>query len=161
MQKIMPCLWYAKEVEEAARLYTSIFPDSRITRITTLPSDTPSGPAGTVKIVDYVLLGQSFTAFCGGPLDPFNHAVSFTVYCDDQAELDRYWNAFLQHGGTAQQCGWLKDRYGLYWQIMPKRLGELISDPDRAKARRACDAMLTMVKLDIAQLEAAAEGRSG
>src|SRR5205823_932923 len=118
-QKITPFLWYAKEAEEAARFYASLFPDSRVTRVTALPSESPSGPPGSVKIVEFVLFGQNFTAISAGPLDPFNHAVSFIVNCDDQTELDRYWNAFLENEGSAEQCGWLKDRYGLFWQIVP------------------------------------------
>src|SRR5438445_3114983 len=160
MQKITPFLWYAKEAEEAAASYASIFPNSRVGRITSLPSESPSGPPGSVKIVEFVLFGQPFTAMSAGPLDPFNHAVSFVVNCDDQAELDRYWNALLE-GGTAEQCGWLKDRFGLSWQIVPKVLGDMMSDPDRTKAKRASDAMLKMVKIDIAALQAAFAGTTG
>ena len=159
MQKITPFLWYSKEAEEAARLYTSIFPDSRVTRVTALQSESPSGPPGSVKVVEFVLFGQPFTAMSAGPLDPFNHAISFVVSCDDQAELDRYWNALLE-GGTAEQCGWLKDRFGLSWQIVPTVLGQMMSNSDRTKARRASDAMMKMVKIDIAGLEAAFEGRT-
>jgi predicted 3-demethylubiquinone-9 3-methyltransferase (glyoxalase superfamily) len=155
--KITPFLWYSKEAEEAARFYASIFPDSRVTRVTALPSESPSGPAGSVQVVEFVLFGQPFIAMSAGPLDPFNHAVSFVVTCDNQAELDRYWNALLV-GGSPEQCGWLKDRYGLSWQIVPKVLGELMASPDRARAKRASDAMLKMVKLDIAALRAAFEG---
>lgn len=157
MQKITPFLWYAKEAEEAANHYTSIFPDSRITRVTSLPSESPSGPPESVKVVDFVLFGQAFTAMSAGRLDPFNHAVSFVVNCEDQAELDRYWNALLE-GGAAEQCGWLKDRYGVSWQIVPTVLLKMLADPDRARARRATDAMLKMVKIDIATLEAAFAG---
>jgi len=158
MQKITPFLWYAKEAEEAAAFYAATFPDSHVVRVTSMPTESPSGPAVSVKIVEFVLFGQPFTAMSAGPLDPFNHAVSFVVSCDDQAELDRYWNALLANGGTAEQCGWLKDRYGLSWQIVPKVLGELMSDPDRAKAKRAADAMMKMVKFDIAALQAAHRG---
>jgi predicted 3-demethylubiquinone-9 3-methyltransferase (glyoxalase superfamily) len=157
MQKITPFLWYSTQAEEAAAFYASVFPDSRVIRVTTLPSESPSGPAGSVKIVEFVLCGQTFTAMSAGPLDPFNHAVSFVVNCDDQAELDRIWNALLD-GGSAEQCGWLKDRYGLSWQIVPKVLGELMASTDRVKAKRASDAMMKMVKLDIAALQAAFEG---
>ena len=155
MQKITPFLWYAKEAEEAAAFYASIFPDSRVTRVTSLPSESPSGPPGSVKVVDFVLFGQSFTAMSAGPLDPFNHAVSFVVTCDDQAELDRYWNALLQGGGKPEQCGWLKDRYGLSWQIVPKVLADMMADKDVTRAKRAADAMLKMVKIDVAALKAA------
>ena len=157
-QKITPFLWYAKEAEEAAGFYTSIFPDSRITRVTAMQSDSPSGPPGSVKVVEFVLFGQTFVAMSAGPLDPFNHAVSFVVNCDTQAELDRYWNALLEGGGSPEQCGWLKDRFGLSWQIVPTALGEMMSDPDKARSKRASDAMMKMVKLDIAALKAAYEG---
>ena len=157
MQKITPFLWYAKEAEEAAAFYTAIFPDSRVTRVTAMPSESPSGPAGSVKIVEFVLFGQPFVAMSPGPLDPFNHAISFVVNCDDQAEVDRYWNALLE-GGSAEQCGWLKDRFGVSWQIVPTVLGEMMADSDPAKSKRAADAMLKMVKLDIAALQAAHAG---
>ena len=157
MQKIVPFLWYSKDAEEAAAFYTSIFPDSRITRVTTLPSESPSGPPGSVKIVEFTLSGQSFTAMTAGPLDPFNHAVSFVVNCDNQAEVDRYWSALLE-GGSAEQCGWLKDKFGVSWQIIPTVLGEMMASSDRAKAKRAADAMLKMVKIDIAALQSAFAG---
>ena len=157
MQKITPFLWYAKEAEEAATFYASLFPDSRVLRVVTMPSESPSGPPGSVKVVDFVLCGQNFTAMSAGPLDPFNHAISFVVNCDDQAELDRYWNALLENGGTAEQCGWLRDRYGVSWQILPKQLAEMMNEPDRAKAKRVTVAMLQMVKIDIAGLQAAAQ----
>jgi len=159
IQKITPFLWYSKEAEEAAKFYAGIFPDSRITRVTALPTDSPSGPAGSVKVVEFILFGQPFMAMSAGPLDPFNHAVSFMVSCDNQAELDRYWNALLADGGSAEQCGWLKDRFGLSWQIVPAAFGAMMADPDRAKAKRVADAMMKMVKFDIAALEAAYEGR--
>jgi len=159
MQKITPFLWYAKEAEEAAAFYAATFPDSRVVRVTTMQSDSPSGPPGSVKVVEFVLFGQSFTAMSAGPLDPFNHAVSFVVSCDDQAELDRYWNALLENGGQAEQCGWLKDRYGLAWQIVPAAMGEIMGGSDKAASKRASDAMMKMVKLDIAALKAAYAGR--
>ena len=158
MQKITPFLWYSKEAEEAARFYASIFPDSRVTRVTSLPSESPSGPPGSVKIVDFVLFGQAFVAMSAGPLDPFNHAVSFVVNCKDQAEIDRYWDALLKTGGQAEQCGWLKDQFGLSWQIVPEILAKMSADPDREKAKRVTDAMLKMVKIDIAKLKAAYKG---
>lgn len=160
MHKITPFLWYAKEAEEAATLYAALFPDSRVLNVTKMPCESPSGPPGSVTIVEFLLFGQSFTAMSAGPLDPFNHAVSFVVSCDDQAELDRYWNGLLEGGGTPEQCGWLRDRFGVCWQIIPKQLGELMGDPDRAKASRASEAMLKMVKLDIAALQAAAAGKA-
>ena len=158
MQKITPFLWYSDKAEEAAAFYAAIFPDSRVNRVVSLPSESPSGPPGSVKIVEFVLFGQAFTAMSAGPLDPFNHAISFVVNCPTQAEIDRYWNALLDNGGSAEQCGWLKDRYGLSWQIVPTVLTQMMSDPDRAKAKRAADAMLGMVKLDIAGLQAAYSG---
>ena len=157
MQKITPFLWYATQAEEAAAFYASIFPDSRVERVVTLPSESPSGPPGSVKVVDFILFGQPFVAMTAGPLDPFNHAVSFVVNCENQAEIDRYWNALLD-GGTPEQCGWLKDRFGLSWQIVPTVLGDMMADPDRAKAKRAADAMLKMVKIDIAALQSAYKG---
>lgn len=156
VQKITPHLWYAKEAEEAARFYASIFPDSRVDRVTPLPADSPAGPAGSVAMVELTLCGQAFMAISAGPLDPFNHAISFAVSCDSQAELDRYWDALLQ-GGSSEQCGWLRDKYGVAWQIVPAVLGDMMTDPDRARARRAAEAMLKMVKLDIAGLQAAYE----
>ena len=159
MQKITPFLWYAKEAEEAAKLYTSIFPDSRIVRVTAMQSESPSGPPGSVKVIEFVLFGQEFTAMTAGQMDPFNHAVSFVVNCEDQAEIDRYWNALLQ-GGQPEACGWLKDRYGVSWQITPTLLGKLMADPDKEKSKRASDAMMKMVKIDIAALEAAHKGKT-
>jgi len=156
MQKISPCLWYIKEAEEAAAFYVSVFPGSQVKRVTALPSESPSGPPGSVKIVEFQLFGQDFMAITAGPLDPFNHAVSFVVTCEDQAEIDRYWDALLAGGGQAEQCGWLRDRFGLCWQIVPAMFNELMAHPDRAKAKRVTDAMLEMVKFDIAALKAAA-----
>jgi predicted 3-demethylubiquinone-9 3-methyltransferase (glyoxalase superfamily) len=158
MSRITPHLWYAKEAEEAARFYVSIFPDSRIDRVTGLAAESPSGPAGSVQMVEFSLLGQPFMAIAAGPLDPFNHAVSFVVHCEDQAEIDRYWNALLDGGGSAERCGWLRDRFGLSWQIVPAVLGEMMADPDRDKARRVAEAMLKMVKFDIAALGRACDG---
>jgi predicted 3-demethylubiquinone-9 3-methyltransferase (glyoxalase superfamily) len=156
--KIKPFLWYNKEAEEAARFYASIFPDSRVDRVSALPTDSPSGPAGSVKVVEFTLFGQPFEAMSAGPLDPFNHAISFMVSCDTQAELDRYWNALLEGGGKPEECGWLKDRFGVLWQIVPSMLGDLMADPDQARGKRTADAMMKMVKLDIAALQAAHRG---
>ena len=157
MSKIAPCLWYSEKAEEAARFYVSLIPDSRIDSVTPLPADSPSGPAGSVQVVEFTLAGRPFMAFAAGRPDPFSHAVSFMVECQDQAEVDRLWDA-LSAGGTVEQCGWLKDRYGLSWQIVPKALGEMMKDKDRAKARRVAEAMLKMVKLDVAALRRAYEG---
>ncbi|MFC5499746.1 VOC family protein [Caenimonas terrae] len=158
MQKITPHLWYSKEAEEAAAFYVSVFPGSRLRRVTTLPIDSPSGPAGSVRMVEFDLFGQEFLAITAGPLDPFNHAVSFVVNCEDQAEIDRYWEALLQGGGTPEQCGWIRDRFGLCWQIVPSILGELMAHPDRARAARAALAMMKMVKFDVAALRSAFDG---
>lgn len=159
MKPIVPHLWFAEKADEAARFYTSIFPNSRIDRVTTTPSDTPSGPASSVTLVEFTLNGQPFTAMSAARGEPFNHAVSFAVSCEDQAELDRYWDA-LGQGGTSEQCGWLRDRYGVSWQIVPAELDAMMADPDRDRARRVMDAVLTMVKLDIEALRRAYEGES-
>jgi predicted 3-demethylubiquinone-9 3-methyltransferase (glyoxalase superfamily) len=153
--KIFTFFWYAKEAEAAATLYASIFPDSRVDRVWAMPSESPSGPPGSVKIVDFTLLGQRFQAMTAGPHHDFNDAISIVVTCDSQAELDRYWNALLAGGGKPQACGWLIDRFGLRWQIVPAVLDTLMRDTDTARAKRVTDAMLTMVKLDIAALEKA------
>jgi predicted 3-demethylubiquinone-9 3-methyltransferase (glyoxalase superfamily) len=157
VSKIVPCLWYSDKAEEAAKFYASILPNSRVDSVTALPAESPSGPAGSVKVVEFTLLGQPFMAMSAGPLDDFNHSVSFLVECEDQAEIDRLWDA-LSAGGKIEQCGWLKDRYGLSWQIAPKILGEMMKDPDRARAKRVAEAMLKMVKLDIAGLQKAYHG---
>lgn len=158
MAKIIPHLWYSHEAEQAALFYASIFPDSRVDRVTAMHNDSPSGPPGSVKIVEFTLFGQPFIAISAGPLDPFNHAVSFIVDCGDQTEIDRYWEALLE-GGSAEQCGWLKDKYGLSWQIVPSVLGDMMTDSDIEKARRAGEAMMKMVKFDIAKLRAAFDGK--
>jgi predicted 3-demethylubiquinone-9 3-methyltransferase (glyoxalase superfamily) len=159
VSRIVPNLWYAEEAEEAAAFYASVLPDSHVDSVTTLPADSPSGPAGSVTVVEFTLIGQNFMAFSAGPLDAFNHSVSFMVQCDDQAEIDRLWAA-LSEGGTTSQCGWLKDRYGLFWQIVPSLLGAMMKDPDRVRAGRVAEAMLRMSKLDIEGLKAAYENRS-
>ncbi len=157
MSKITPHLWYAKDAVAAANFYASVFPDSRVDTVTQLASESPSGPPGSVDMVAFTLFGQPFMAIAAGPLDDFNHSVSFVVNCEDQDEIDRYWGALLD-GGTPEQCGWLRDRYGLCWQIVPRQLAAWMSDPDKARAKRVGDAMLTMVKFDIAALEAAYAG---
>ena len=158
MQKITPFLWYTKEAEEAAAFYAGIFPDSRVTRVTALPSESPSGPPGSVKVVEFVLRGQTFIAMSAARNEQFNHAISMVVGVDDQAELDRYWNGLLAGGGRTEACGWLKDRFGVSWQIVPTVFFEMMADPDRAKAKRVTDTMMKMVKFDIAALEAAYAG---
>jgi predicted 3-demethylubiquinone-9 3-methyltransferase (glyoxalase superfamily) len=159
MSKITPHLWFDGKAEEAAKLYVSLVPGSRIDGITTLPAESPSGPPGSVRVVDFTLAGQSYTAFDGGPFDPFNHAISFMIHCEDQAEIERIWEK-LSEGGTIEQCGWLKDRFGVSWQIVPKVLGDMMKDPDRARAKRVAEAMLKMVKLDVAALQRAYDGKA-
>lgn len=157
MTKVSQCLWFARDVEAAARFYVETVPGSALGSVTVMPADTPSGPEGSVRIVEFSLGGQSYLAFEAGPLDSFNHSFSIMVECDTQEEIDRLWAA-LGEGGAYEPCGWLKDRWGLSWQIAPKMLGEAVKDPDRAKARRVTQAMLRMGKLDLATLERAAAG---
>ncbi len=159
VQRIVPHLWYAKEAEEAARFYATVFPDSRVDRVTSLPADSPGGPAGSVDIVEFTLFGQRFMAISAGPHDSFNDAVSFLVNCSSQSQIDRYWNALLANGGKPQACGWIIDRYGVRWQIVPTVLGEMITDQDKARSRRVAQEMLTQVKFDISKLEAAFRGK--
>jgi predicted 3-demethylubiquinone-9 3-methyltransferase (glyoxalase superfamily) len=154
MTKIIPHLWYTDNAEEAASFYASVLPNSKVDCVTALPVDSPSGPAGSVKVVEFTLVGQPFMAISAGPLDTFNHSISFMVECDDQAEIDRLWAA-LSDGGKVEQCGWLKDRYGLSWQIVPASLGPMMKDPDRSRAKRVAEAMLKMIKLDIEGLQKA------
>ena len=158
--KIFPHLWYAEEAEEAARFYASIFPDSRVDSVTPLMSESPSGPPGSVKVVDFTLLGQRFQAITAGPHHEFNDAISLVVLCDDQAELNRFWDALLADGGEPQACGWLIDRFGLRWQIVPAALDEMMRTTDPERSKRVSDAFLKMVKLDIAALEEAYRGDS-
>ena len=155
--KVTQNLWFEKDMEEAVRFYTSLIPGSSVDWISAVPADTPSGPAGSVRLAGFTLGDQRYMAIEAGPLDPFNHSFSIIVGCDSQDEIDRLWNA-LSEGGQVEQCGWLRDRFGLCWQITPTRLGELMADPDPEKARRVTEAMLKMVKFDIAALEAAARG---
>jgi predicted 3-demethylubiquinone-9 3-methyltransferase (glyoxalase superfamily) len=155
MQKVTPCLWFNGQAEQAASYYVALLPDSRVDRVVRSPADTPSGPAGTVLAVEFTLAGNKFHGLNGGPQFPFTEAVSFVIACEDQAEVDRLWAA-LTDGGSPGHCGWLKDRWGLSWQIVPTRLYQLLSDPDPGRSRRAMQAMLQMSKLDIAALERAA-----
>ena len=155
MTKVIQHLWFENDMQAAIGLYTSLIPGSSIEWIRAIPADTPAGPAGSVLIASFTLGDQLYMAIEAGPLDPFNHSFSIMVECDEQDEIDRLWTALLE-GGSAEQCGWLRDRWGLAWQIVPRRLGELMGDPDPEVARRVVDAMLKMVKLDIEGLEAAA-----
>jgi predicted 3-demethylubiquinone-9 3-methyltransferase (glyoxalase superfamily) len=159
MSRIYPFLWYVREAEEAARFYVSVFPNSKIERVTTLQSDTPSGPPGSVKVVDFTLMGQRISAMSAGPRPEFNEAISLLVECADQAEIDRYWNAILDNGGQPQACGWIIDKYGLRWQITASALVDMTADSDQARAQRVTEEFLKQVKVDIARLEAAFEGR--
>ena len=156
MPQLIPCLWFDTEGEAAAELYTSIFPNSKIVNVARYGS-AAQRPEGTVMTVDFELDGLPFLALNGGPEFTFTEAVSFQVSCENQDEVDHYWSK-LSEGGEEGPCGWLKDRFGLSWQIVPKRLPELLSDPDQERAQRAMAAMLKMKKLDIAELERAAEG---
>jgi predicted 3-demethylubiquinone-9 3-methyltransferase (glyoxalase superfamily) len=155
--KVTQHLWFAKDMQAAVRFYTSLIPGSSITWISAVPADNPSGPANSVKIAAFTLADQRYMAIEAGPLDPFNHSFSIIVECDDQAEIDRLWDA-LKEGGSVEQCGWLRDRWGLAWQIIPRRLGELMRTSQPEQGRRVAEAMLKMVKFDIAGLEAAANG---
>ena len=158
MSKIAPCLWFNGEAEEAANFYVSLLPDSRIERIQNNLADGLAGKAGTVLLVDFTLAGQRYMALNGGMKMEYTHAVSFIINCADQAEIDRLWDALLADGGKAEQCGWLRDRYGVYWQIVPAEFRNFIAGPDEAGAARAMKAMLGMIKLDIAALRKAYEG---
>jgi len=155
--KIVPHLWYTEKAEEAAKFYASLIPNSHIDSVTDMPADSPSGPAGSVQIVEFTLAGQPFQAINAGPLDAFNHSISFMIKCEDQTEIDRLWSA-LSQGGQTEPCGWLKDRYGLSWQIVPRALGEMMKDKDRTRAKRVAEAMLKMGKIDLAQLKKAYAG---
>jgi predicted 3-demethylubiquinone-9 3-methyltransferase (glyoxalase superfamily) len=160
MSKITPCLWFDGEAEEAATFYVSLLPDSRIERIQKNFVDGPAGKAGTVLVVQFTLAGQDYMALNGGTRFEYTHAISFKIDCADQAEVDRLWDALSSNGGQVERCGWLKDRYGVSWQIVPSVLPELLGGPDRAGAQRAMQAMLQMIKLDIAALKQAYEGKS-
>ena len=153
--KVTQHLWFEKDMESAVKFYVSLIPNSAIEQIAPLPADSPSGPAGSVKVASFRLGDQNYMAIEAGPLDGFNHSFSIMVECDTQAEIDRLWTT-LSEGGSTEECGWLKDRWGLSWQVAPRRLQELMNDPDRAKAKRVAEAMLKMKKLEIAKLEAAA-----
>jgi predicted 3-demethylubiquinone-9 3-methyltransferase (glyoxalase superfamily) len=155
-QRIVPNLWFDTEAEEAAEFYTSVFPNSRVLNVARYTEAGPR-PAGTVMTVEFELDGQRFMGINGGPQFTFDEAVSFEITCEDQEEVDRYWE-WLTDGGEESQCGWLKDRYGLSWQVVPTGMGELFNDPDPKRAERAMAAMLKMRKLDIAALRSAADG---
>jgi predicted 3-demethylubiquinone-9 3-methyltransferase (glyoxalase superfamily) len=152
------CLWFDGKAEEAAAHYLSVFKDSELGSVTRYGEAGP-GPAGTAMTVDFTLNGQRFVALNGGPYFTFNEAVSFQIHCADQEEVDYYWSRLAEDGGEPGQCGWLKDRFGVSWQVVPTELPALIGDPDPQKAARTTEAMLTMKKFDIAALRRAHDGR--
>jgi predicted 3-demethylubiquinone-9 3-methyltransferase (glyoxalase superfamily) len=156
MQKITPCLWFDNQAEEAVAFYMSIFKDAEITEVSHFVEDSHGEP-GKVMTVDFKLAGQDFMAVNGGPDFKFSEAISLFVLCETQEEVDMYWEK-LTEGGEESQCGWLKDKYGVSWQIVPSILGKWVTDPDKAKARRVTEAMLKMSKLDIETLRKAYEG---
>ena len=156
MPRITPNLWFDNESEEAAAFYVSVFPNSKITAVSRYPEGAPQ-PAGTVLTVDFVLDGQEYTAINGGPQFPFTEAISLLVNCADQEEIDYYWDA-LSAGGEEGQCGWLKDRYGVSWQVVPPGMAEILNGSDPGRAQRAMQAMFSMQKIDVAALQAAADG---
>jgi predicted 3-demethylubiquinone-9 3-methyltransferase (glyoxalase superfamily) len=158
--RMVTCLWYDGCAEEAATFYASVFPDSRVEGVHRAPGDYPAGKAGDVLTVTFTVLGQPFLGLNGGPAFAFDEAVSFQVLTEDQNETDRYWRAIVDGGGAESMCGWCKDRFGLSWQITPRRLMEMTTSTDQAAAKRAFDAMMTMRKIDIATLERAYEGHA-
>ena len=155
MRPIMPCLWFDGNAAEAVDFYVGIFPDSRIDAVVTAPMDYPAGKTGDVLNIDFTLLGQPYQALNGGPEFKFTPAISLSVSCRDQAELDRIWAALLAGGGKPVECGWLTDRYGVSWQVVPEALERMMLDPDPIRVKRVMEAFMQMVKLDIAALQAA------
>ncbi|MFB7506761.1 VOC family protein [Streptomyces broussonetiae] len=151
------CLWFDGQAEEAADFYVSVFKNSSIGRVTRTTEAGP-GPAGSVLVVEFTANGQKFIALNGGPQFKFTEAISFQIFCADQQEIDHYWNRLTENGGEPGPCGWLKDRYGVSWQVVYDRLADLINDPDQQKASRAVTAMMAMGKLDVATLEKAHAG---
>ena len=158
MQKISPFLWFDNNAEEAMNFYLTIFKDSKVVRVAHNPPGSP-GPQGSVLVATIQLEGQEITLMNGGPGHPLTDAISLTINCSSQEEVDYYWNKLLHGGGNEIACGWLKDKFGVYWQVTPIMLPQLIADPDQAKASRVMQAMMKMIKLDIAALKAAADGK--
>jgi predicted 3-demethylubiquinone-9 3-methyltransferase (glyoxalase superfamily) len=151
-----PCLWFDGRAQEAAEFYASVLPDSHVDKVWRSPAETPSGPAGMVLTVDFTLMGQRFQGLNGGPDFRFSESVSFVIECEDQVEVDRLWEVLTANGGEPGRCGWLKDRFGLSWQIVPQEAIALIEDPDPARARRAMEALLRMGKIEVEELRRAA-----
>ena len=160
MAKNTICLWYDKDAEAAARFYAATFPDSVVGAVRRAPSDYPAGKAGDVLVVEFTVAGVPCIGLNGGPAFKHNEAFSFQISTEDQQETDRYWHAIVGNGGQESACGWCKDRWGFSWQITPRALLEATTDPDRAAAKRAMEAMMTMRKIDIARIEAARRGES-
>ncbi len=158
MTSITPCLWFDSQAEQAASFYVSLFPDSRIDNVARAPADYPAGKQGDVLLVEFALAGRRFQAVNGGPKFTFTEAISMSIAVDGQAEVDRLWDALTADGGAPGQCGWLKDRFGLSWQVVPSEMARLMGDPDPARAKRAMKAMMRMTKIDLAAMGAAADG---
>lgn len=158
MSKILPCLWFEKEAEQAANYYVSLLPDSKIVHLQKSPLDYPGGKKDSVLVVYFEVAGQSFMALNGGTALEYNNCVSFLIDCKDQAEVDRLWNRILADGGHEVECGWIRDKFNVPWQIIPDDLMRMMTDPDKAKAARVMAAMMTMVKIDIAALRKAYAG---
>ena len=156
--KVTPCLWFDGDAEEAANFYVTLLPDSRIDQVIRSPADNPSTGKGEVLVVEFTLAGQKYSGLNGGPQFKFTEAVSFMIRCEDQAEVDRLWTAIEEGGGTPSACGWIKDRWGLSWQICPREMLDMLASEDRAAAERAMQAMMEMVKLDLPALRAAFRG---
>jgi predicted 3-demethylubiquinone-9 3-methyltransferase (glyoxalase superfamily) len=158
MSKISPCLFFESEAEEAANFYVSLLPDSRIDKILRNPIDGPAGKAGSVLVVEFTLAGQAYMALNGGTRFEYTPAISFKIDCADQAEINRLWDALSSKGGSEVRCGWVKDRYGVSWQVTPSMMPGLLGGPDRAGSERTMRAMMGMIKLDIAALQKAYDG---
>lgn len=158
MQKITPCLWFDGDAEDAANFYVTLLPDSRVDAVVRSPADNPSMKKGGVLLVEFTLAGQKYSGLNGGPQFPFTEAVSFMIHCVDQEEVDRLWAAIEGNGGKPSACGWISDRWGLSWQIVPEELLGMLASDDRAAAERAMQAMLQMVKLDLPTLRRAYQG---
>jgi predicted 3-demethylubiquinone-9 3-methyltransferase (glyoxalase superfamily) len=160
MSKVTPCLWFNGDAEEAANFYVSLMPDSRVLKVQRNVGENPSGKEGSVLVVEFTLGGQRLIALNGGMKMEYTHALSLQIDCEDQAQVDSIWEAFLAHGGKEERCGWLRDRWGVAWQVVPKSMFQFLASSDRAGAKRAMQAMMKMVKLDVEALRQAFEGKS-